>query len=179
MILRPVNLHWIQGAADDPMDLCAHGDVEFRIGEDVLLDAESGKGLTVSAAALYLLRTLVIPHTAEAPVGDQLFPCCGFNMYDLPGQDDVAISRCPNGQDFEVFHHPSGTGVVIRSATGREWFIAWPEWRTAVFGFADRVSRFYSVCSPKELDQDDEAGFHKFTAEWERRRGEPLMRRPR
>jgi hypothetical protein len=37
VILQPVNLRWIHGVADDPKDLCAHGDIEFRIGEDVLL----------------------------------------------------------------------------------------------------------------------------------------------
>jgi hypothetical protein len=174
VLIRPVNLRWIQGAADEPKDLCAHGDVEFRIGADVLLDATSGKDLTVSAAALYLLRTLSIPHTLEAPVGDHLFPCCGFNMYDVPDQDDVVISGCPNGEDFEVLHHVSGTGVVIRSAVGREWLVGWPEWRAAVFGFADLVSGFYAACSPKEPDPDDVAGLRKFAAEWEPRRGEPL-----
>src|SRR5262249_51982860 len=59
LILQPLKLRWIQGAADDPKDLCAHGDVEFRIGDDVLLDT-NGKDLTVSAAALYLLRTLSV-----------------------------------------------------------------------------------------------------------------------
>ncbi len=57
VILRPVNLRWIEGAADDSADLCAHGDVDFCIGEDVLLSPASSKNLTVSAAALYLLRT--------------------------------------------------------------------------------------------------------------------------
>ena len=51
-ILRPVNLRGIQGAVDDPKDLCAHGDVEFHIDDDILLDPATGKDLTVSAAAL-------------------------------------------------------------------------------------------------------------------------------
>lgn len=88
---------------DDPKDLCAHGDVTFRLGEDVLLDT-NGRDLTVSAAALYLLRTLSVPHTRELPVGDHLFPCCGFAMRDIPGERDVAICGCPNGEDFEVLH---------------------------------------------------------------------------
>jgi hypothetical protein len=177
VILRPVNLRWIQGGADDPKDLCAHGDVEFRIGNDVLLGEANGKDLTVSAAALYLLRTLSVPHTREAPVGDHLFPCCGFAMYDLPGQEDVVISGCPHGQDFEVGHQVGGQGVVIRAADGREWAVGWPQWRAAVFAFADRVSDFYAACSPKEpADLADAAGFRKFAAEWERRRGDQLGR---
>jgi hypothetical protein len=175
VILQPLSLRWIQGAADDPRDLCAHGDIEFRIGEDVLLGPTTGKDLTVSAAALYLLRTLSVPHTNEAPVGDHLFPCCGFSMYDVPGQEDVAISGCFFGQDFQVLHDVRGAGVVIRAADRREWQVGWPEWRAAVFTFADKVSEFYAACSPKQpYDEEDVKGFRKFAAEWERRRGKKL-----
>jgi hypothetical protein len=173
--LQPVNLRWIQGAADDPTDLCAHGDVEFRIGDDVLLDT-NGKDLTVSAAALYLLRTLSLPHSKEAPVGDHLFPCCGFAMWDIPDQADVALCGCPNGEDFEVLHQVDGAGVVVQAADGRRWKVGWPEWRAAVLGFADRVSKFYAACSPKQPSEDDAAGFRKFKAEWEHRRGKQLGR---
>jgi hypothetical protein len=172
VVLQPVNLHWIQQVIDAPADLCAHGDVEFRIGADVLMDESNGKDLTVSAAALYLLRALSIPHTKENPVGDQLFPCCGFNMWEVEGQEDVVISGCPNGVDFEILHEE--TGVCICSAEGREWHVDWPSWRDAVFAFADRVSDFYATSSPKEPNDEDRAGFMKFLAEWGRRRGKQL-----
>jgi hypothetical protein len=175
VILQPRKLRWIQDAADDPKDLCAHGDVEFRIDDDVLLDTKE-KDLTVSAAALHLLRTLSVPHTKAAPVGDHLFPCCGFAMWDVPDQEDVALCGCPSGEDFEVLHQANGAGVVVRSVDGREWHVGWPEWRAAVFGFADRVSEFYTACAPKQPSEDDEAGFTKFKAEWERRRGVGLGR---
>ena len=175
LILRPLNLCWIKGASDDPKDLCAHGDVEFRIDDEVLL-ATTGKGLTVSAAALYLLRTLSVPHSQRNPVGDHLFPCCGFTMLDLPGQDDVAICGCPGGEDFEVLHEAGGTGVVVRAADGREWQIGWPEWRGGVFRFADCVSDFYAACLPKQPTQEDAPGLKKFLDEWQRRRVQPLGR---
>src|SRR5579883_2977322 len=176
MILRPVNLRWIGGAVDDPKDLCVHGDVEFRIGNDVLLDPTTGgKDLTVSAAALYLLRTLSLPHSKDAPVGDHLFPCCGFAMSDVPGQEDVSVCGCLNGEDFEVLHDIGGRGVVVRASEGREWRVAWPGGRAAVFSFADRVSEFYAACSPKQpSDEKDSSGLRKFTAEWCRRRGQRL-----
>lgn len=175
VVLRPVNLRWIQGATDDPKDLCAHGDVEFRIGNDVLLGPTAGKDLTVSAAALYLLRTLSVPHSQDAPVGDHLFPCCGFNMYDVAEEEDVFICGCPSGEDFEVLHEVSGTGVVVRAADGREWRLEWPQWRAAVFDFADKVSEFYAACSPKKpSNEEDGKGFRKFAAEWGRRRGHEL-----
>jgi hypothetical protein len=172
--LRPVNLRWVNGAADDPQDLCAHGDVDFRIGDDQLL-APDGLDLTVSAAALYLLRTLSVPHTRQTPVGDHLFPCCGFTLYDIPGELDVVVCGCPSGEDFEVIHAGSEVGVVVRAADGREWAVGWEEWRAAVYAFADGVSEFYAVSSPKQpSDPEDGRGFQKFTAEWVRRRGRPL-----
>ena len=172
--LRPTNLRWVQGVADDPKDLCAHGDVEFAIASDVVLDAVTGKDLTVSAAALYLLRTLSVPHTRDRPVGDHLFPCCGFTMWEVADSPEVIICECPNGVDFEVTHQPDGTGVMVRALNGREWPVSWSEWRTAVFAFADTVSEFYAACSPKEPPPEDEPGLRAFAAEWKRRRGEPL-----
>jgi hypothetical protein len=175
VILRPLNLRWIHDAVDDPMDLCAHGDVEFRIGDDLLLSVQDGNALTVSAAALYLLRTLSTPHTREAPVGDHLFPCCGFAMYDVAAEPDVVVCGCPNGHDFEVRHQGSGDGVVVQAGNGCEWSVSWPDWQAAVFAFADRVSEFYAACSPKEpFGPEETAGVRKFAAEWVRRRGTPL-----
>ena len=173
VILRPINLRWIDGMSDDPGDLCAHGEVEFRIGDDTLLDAAIFDGLTVSAAALYLLRTLSRPHTREAPVGHVLFPHCGHTMYDLSGEEDVYIMGCNLGVDFKVWHV---NGVVIRSYVDGEWRVDWSEWRAAVFAFAVRVSEYYAACPPRQLpsDPEDAAGFRKFLAEWERRRGVPL-----
>jgi hypothetical protein len=173
--LKPLNLRWIKGPVDDPWDLCAHGDVEFRISTDVLLEGAKGRNLTVSAAGLYLLRTLSVPHTKAVPVGEYLFPCCGFSMYDVPGQDDVVICGCANGVDFEVLHEARGAGVIVRSDDGRAWPVEWSRWREAVFGFADRVSAFYAAASAKQVtDEEDARGFGKFVAEWERRRGRPL-----
>ena len=175
VVLEPVNLRWINGAADDPADFCAHGDIAFCIGGDTLVEP-AGRELTVSAAALYLLRTLSVPHTHENPVGDHLFPCCGFCLYDVPGEPDVVVCGCPSGEDFEVQYQLDGSGVLVRAMDGREWPVGWPEWRAAVIGFADRVSEFYAACSPKEPSEDDAAGFMKFKAEWERRRGVGLGR---
>ena len=97
-------------------------------------------------------------------------------MWDTPGSQDVAICGCPNGEDFEVLHSVGGEGVIIVSPDGREWPVGWPEWRAAVFDFADRVAGLYAASSPKQPEADDTAGFAKFLMEWERRRGQPLTR---
>jgi hypothetical protein len=174
VVLLPRRLHWIKDSSDDPTDLCAHGDVEFRIGDDVVL-ATDGTDLTLSAAALYLLRTLSTPHTKANPVGDHLFPCCGFAMWDVPGDDNVFICGCPNGEDFEVQHDVPGPGVVIRASDGREWRVEWAEWREAVFAFADAVSEFYQSSSPKQPSDEDAPGYEKFLREWQRRRGKKAV----
>lgn len=174
--LSPVHLHWIKGSADDPADLCAHGDFEFRIDGEVLSDGSAGRELALSAAALYLLRTLSRSHTKVEPVGDHLFPCCGFVMYDVPDQEDVVICGCPNGEDFEIDHREGGASVLVRAAGGREWSVDRDAWRDAVFGFADAVSEFYARSSPKCPAADDAAGFRAFQAEWGRRRGRPFGR---
>jgi hypothetical protein len=176
VILQPIRLRWIQGEDDDPKDLCAHGDIDFRIGQDVLVDDSNGKDLTVSAAALYLLRSLSTPHTEETCSGENLFPCCGHSMWDIPGKEDVTITGCPLGVDFEIRHEPNGETFVIRADDGREWSVPRSEWREAVFYFADRVSDFYASCLPKQPTKDDAPGFDKFLQEWERRRGLPLGR---
>lgn len=172
VVLQPVNLHWLNGDEYSTIEICAHGDVEFRIGDDVLLGGATGCDVTVSAAALYLLRTLSVPHSREARIAEHLFPHCGNCLYDCAGEQDVVIAGCFVGEDFEVLHQLDRAGVVIRAADGREWPVGWPEWRAAVFGFADRVSDFYAASPPKQPDDEDAAGFAKFVAEWERRRGE-------
>ena len=76
--LMPTRMHWIRDdGTDDPSDLCAHSPVRFEVGDKILVAPDHGD-FTVSAAAIYLLRTLERNHTSDAPVGDQLFPCSGF-----------------------------------------------------------------------------------------------------
>lgn len=178
VILRPVKLSWLHGAADDPTDLCVHARVDFRIGDHVLVDAERDLEVTVSAAGLYLMRTLERDHTRKSPVGDHLFPCCGFTLYEEAGSLDVVIIGCPNGVDFEVTYAAGDDRVLVRAMSGREWEVARQDWRSAVFSFADAVSNFVATASPKTTSVDDAAGFRKFLTEWERRRGRPFGARP-
>jgi len=166
--LRPTNLHWIKGETDDPYDLCAHSGVEFCIGDEILVSQSDGEW-TVSAAALYLLRTLTLPHTKDKPIGEHLFPCCGFTMWDIKGQDDVVICGCPKGANFEVVR--VSDEIVLTGPCGRKYGIGFLEWRDAVCGFSDVVQSFYAASSPKQpYDEEDAKGFKKFMAEWSRRR---------
>lgn len=166
--LEPTRLHWIKDdGRDDPADLCAHSPVRFEIDGDVLVSAVDGD-VTVSAAAIYLLRTLEADHSVASPVGDQLFPCCGHAMYDT-GDDDVVICGCPNGSNAEVAH--VGDSVRICTTHGRTYLLSADEWRQAVYAFADRVNEFYADSSAKTpADETDAKGFAKLREEWKRRR---------
>jgi hypothetical protein len=166
--LQATNLHWIQGQGDDPHDLCAHSGVEFVVRGRALV-APSDGDWTVSASALYLLRTLTRQHTRDDRVGDHLFPCCGFCMYDIEGQEDVVITGCPSGMDFEVVR--VGDVISLTDAGGDNHPILFADWRQAVCAFSDAVQLFYAASAPKKPhDEDDARGFEKFLKEWSRRR---------
>lgn len=168
IVLRPTNLHWIDGSFDDPADLCAHSPVEFRVG-DVTLVAPTDGDWTVSAAAVFLLRTLSRQHTKGQPVAEHLFPCCGNGMFDVEGDEDVLIIGCNSGIDIEVVH--VGNDVHLTSAGQTTCGVTVAEWSVAVYQFADLVQEFYAACSPKNTEDDaDRAGFVKLTREWARRR---------
>jgi hypothetical protein len=168
IILRPVNLHWLNGVTDDRTDLCAHAGVEFQVNGDWLIRPSDGIW-TVSAAALYLLRALSQPHTKLAPIGKHLFPCCGFGMFEVEGQDDVLILGCNSGMDFELVR--DADEVVLTDASARQYRVAAAEWLTAVCDFSDAVRAFYAASSPKQpADEIDAKAYQIFLAEWSRRR---------
>ena len=69
--IKADKFEWIGGAADDPQDRCLHGHVTVQFGDTVLEDLG-----TVSATALYLLKTLS-EDKIMAPYDIQMIPCCG------------------------------------------------------------------------------------------------------
>jgi hypothetical protein len=164
IILRPTNLHWLAGT-EDRYDLCAHSGVDLCIDGQQLITEAAGDW-TVSAAALYLLRTLSQPHSRGGFPGQQLFPCCGNGLFAGEG-GDVVIVGCSAGIDFDVVK--DGYDVVIIEADGREYWVGLKEWRNAVCRFSDLVQEFYSSSAAKEPG-DEAPAFQLFMAEWQRRR---------
>ncbi len=165
--LVPLDMSWIDGSADDPDDLCAHGRVRLRVGEVVLVDAGDG-GITVSCAAHSMLRTLENEHTPQAPLagGNPMFPGCAFNAW--PAADGETLERmgCPRGLDVWVEHLP-GSRVRL-SRDGRVAELDWAEWAAAVVAFARRVEAFYAASSPKVPCEDEleRQGWARFWDEW-------------
>jgi len=85
------NFHWILGDLDDPNDLCLHGRIAVKIGDETFEDDK----LCVSAAGLYLLRTLTENRTMKDDT-QPIFPCYG-TMFAKEDMQSVMISGCPNG----------------------------------------------------------------------------------
>jgi hypothetical protein len=166
LILRPTRLHWLDENVGDLADLCIHSPVEVAVNGTPLVMPSDGDW-TVSAAALYLLRTLSREHTPSAPVGDHLFPCCGFTMYDV-GEPDVVIVGCVSGADFGVTR--VGDRVVL-SRENVKHELPFVDWRDGVWEFADAVRAFYDGAPTREpSSREDAKGNRAFWAEWARRR---------
>lgn len=157
-------LRWLE-TTDEIIDLCLHGKATAIIGDETFTyDA------TVSATALYLLRTLTEDHFYRSKHDhNQMLPCCGFSMYPNENMDCVHISGCPNGIDWSVIH--IGDKVKIITETGKETIIDLENYKKTVYLFADEIENYYLKSIPK-IPYDDESKFGHiaFWNEWHRRR---------
>lgn len=160
---------WINGAKDDPQDLCLHGRVTVQFGDTVLEDHG-----TVSATALYLLKTLS-EDKIMAPYDIQMVPCCGHTLIANDDLTEVQISGCDKGTDWSTIHEENNVRLILPS--GQEEVVSLREYRCEVLDFAESVKRFYDICTPKEMPKDEfeRDGYIAFWNEWQRRYNEGLM----
>ena len=157
------DLSWINGSPDDPSDHCLHGHAVAKVGERTL-----EYNATVSATALYLLKSLTEDHIAGKDL--QMLPCCGFSIYADDDLQNVTIVGCNSGIDWSVLHEGDEVRIVLED--GYSVTVPHDEYRREVFAFADKIEAFYDACSPKE-DREDEfeqAGYTAFWREWHKRR---------
>jgi hypothetical protein len=159
-----IDLHWIENI-DDPTDLCAHGHVFVRIGDEVISDKNS-LDITVSATALYLMRTIISNYKKD-DYASQLLPCCGHFIIADDDKDYVDICGCPSGIDWTIIHIDDNTIRHI-SDSGNEATVGLDLYKKLVLDFADRVENFYDISSPKTIPNDDfdKAGYLAFWNEW-------------
>ncbi len=162
--LRLLDLHWLVDDAPQ-VDLCAHGHVRVRIGSDIVADASS-LDVTVSATALYLLRSLTtdfIPHQQAS----QLLPCCGHYWFLEENNPLVLLMGCANGIDWSIIHTPN-QHVRHVAESGQEAIIPFAVYQQLVLNFADQVEQFYASSQPKILpvDEDDRRAYLAYWAEW-------------
>ena len=163
-------LNWIKDdGADDPCDLCAHGTVCITIGEKCLTTEQ----VTVSAGAIFLLRSLTENHIAKATgAGDaeRILPCCANELFENEKNPDrVVIITCPFGFDFSVIHE-NGYVKIIEDTCG-ELLISIDEYRNEVYKFADQVEKFHSESAPKQFNNpESEKGYQAMFREWKKLR---------
>jgi len=163
--------HWIKNdGEDDPNDFCLHGQVFTKIGDErFTYDA------TISAAGLYLLRTLTANHIIHD--GQAMLPCCGHTMYAHEDLLSVDISGCPNGIDWSVTHE-NGKVKLITEAS-KVTFVNFDDYRDEVYLFTDKIEAFYDKSSPKnssEVDAISRDGYIAFWNEWHIRRSKASLR---
>ena len=168
--LRATQLNWINGQADDPTDQCVHGRLELIVdGEAIYRTGD--EDITVSAACLYLLRTIDDDHIPELSVaeGNWLFPCCGFSVFPDRGRYKVCCLGCNTGTDVFVKH--VGPQVVL-TRDGQDIRTSKTEWTAAILELVEQVENFYADCTPKvEIDNDlDREGWGLFWSEWASRK---------
>lgn len=160
------NFQWIGGLADDPADLCLHGHVTVQVSDLILEDYG-----TVSATALYLLKTLK-EDKIMSEMDIQMIPCCGHSIFANKDLTEVEIVGCNKGTDWSVVHE--GDYIKIILPTGHEEEVLFSDYKAEVVRFADKVEEFYGSCTPKILPNDeiDRNGYIAFWNEWHRRREE-------
>lgn len=158
------DFEWIGGVKDDPQDLCLHGRVTVRIGNTILEDTG-----TVSATALYLLKTLT-EDKIMAYHDIQMIPCCGHFLIANQDLTEVQISGCDTGTDWSTVHEGENVKIILPS--GQEEMISLTEYKEEVFHFADKVEAFYKDCTQKEIPSSEfrRNGYIAFWNEWHRRR---------
>ena len=158
-------LYWIKDdGADDPDDFCLHGNVMVKLGEEFF-----EYGATVSAAGLYLLRTLTENHLIRE--GEAMLPCCGHFMIANEDLSAVGIYCCPNGLDWSVTHENGSVKLITK--TEKETLIDIDVYRDEVYAFADKIEAFYKNSAAKNLSGTDtflRDGYIAFWNEWNRRR---------
>lgn len=157
-------LEWINGDADDPRDLCLHGEATAVIGEECFTYY-----CTVSSTALYLLKSLTQDHLIGED-DNQMLPCCGHFMIANDALTEVAIVGCTNGIDWSVIHE--GASVRLVTESGKETIVSIEDYRREVVCFADKIEAYYESCSPKIIGEDeyDRVAYTAFWNEWHRRR---------
>jgi hypothetical protein len=166
VILSLVSPHWLN-QTNPEKDLCLHGGVEFICNGLVFSDGTIDYW-TVSAAALYFLRSLTNNHYLQPPYGNKIIPCCGFNMIDEGEDQDVQIIGCPNGIDFEILHLDNEKVKITQDS--KEMRILLSDYHEAVVNFADTIETIYKNSQLKQPeDIESTRGNIAFWREWNRR----------
>jgi hypothetical protein len=165
-VIDIVDLYWVNGEKDNPEDLCLHGKVNVKIGNEVIADHYP---CTVSSTALYLLKSIKEDHIIGKG-SNQMLPCCGHFIIPNDYDDTVEICGCPNGIDWSILH--SDEFVKLVTEKSHEVSINLENYTKIVFNFVDKIEEFYKMSKSKNVPTDDfdRNGYIKFWNEWNNRR---------
>ncbi len=170
IVLQAVDLQWINDAKDEPDDQCAHAKVDFSINNTSFVETKDGV-MTVSAAALYLLRTLENDSNANNSVssGNFTFPCCAFNAWIVQEEYDLLMVGCGSGKSIDVKH--GNNYVIISNQEGKREKVSYSDWQNAVVDFAKSIKSFYQQSEPKSepIEQEEKDGWLRFWEEFNER----------
>lgn len=167
--IKILELHWINNV-DERTDLCAHGHVYLKIGDQIVSDKATGDW-TLSSTALSLLRTIEKDYE-EDDYSNQLLPCCGHFFIADDKQETVIVQGCNIGIDWKIIH-TNDNKVRHVLDNGYEVSIDKDTYKNIVFEFADQVEQFFKDSKPKAIpiDDFDKKGYLTFWKEWRTLRG--------
>jgi len=163
--LKIIRQHWIKDdGLIDYQDLCSHGTVFIKIGNEILSSEDSGSW-TLSVAGLLLMRTLKSDY-AIGDFGSQLIPCCGNFMYHNESGNKVEIIGCPNGINWSVTHN--GFNVILTTEKGVATAVEITGYIKQILEFVNTVEAFYGNPKGKALtnDENESDAFKLFWKEW-------------
>ena len=159
--LEILNKHWLPGQPEET-DLCLHGEVRVHCGQHILQEKVS-----LSAAALHLLRTVKANHDPDAYA--KLFPTDGFCWTPSSSGDPcpIYLGGCPNGGlDGAVIHGDDCVRIALENLP--ELSVPLADYRAEVFRFADAVEEMYRTSTLKVVRADSLDGrwYLLFWTEW-------------
>lgn len=171
-----LDIHWLEDTPEE-IDLCAHGQVKVRIGNEIIVDRrENEYHWTLSAMSVHLLRTVENNHNPENLVGEHLIPCCGHHIDHLENSSEVHIQGCFTGINFWVQH--IGQDIKLTTESKTEIVIPRFEYENEIMSFVDKIEEFYEQSNPKKMPEDnyDRTGYELMWVEWKRRRKQIEMK---
>ncbi len=164
--LEIIRQHWeFDDGFDDPDDLCSHGELYLKIGNELLADQSEGS-FCLTATGLHLLRTLYNDYQ-PGEYKNQLIPCCGKILTLVKGKYPLHITGCPNGIDLSLKH--KNKTVILKTAKGTTAQVSLMQYGKLVFDFVLKVEKFYGRPELKNLPKDPKQrkAFVLFWQEWQ------------
>lgn len=161
--IKIINLNWLD-SLPEAEDLCLHGSVYVKIGNEIVSDEHFGDW-TLSSTALFLMRSIERNYKA-GDFGGQLLPCCGHTFIADETQKSVQILGCPTGIDWTIEHIENNL-VKHTTQQGSIALINKEDYRLLILDFAEKIENFYQKSQPKQIENEfDRNGYLAFWEEW-------------